>query len=84
MKRERIIILLFWIFYMPTSLIIWFLTGEQLIEFIAIASIGIGITANYLFLEHLIYLTKKKKKKPVDQFIGFRNLFSNKPLEVIK
>ena len=91
-NREITTIILFWILYMPACLVIWSLTDENLIDFILVAGIGVGIIIDYLLVECFIYFHKKRKrevineknKEEINNLVGFRRLFSEEPLEVEK
>jgi len=86
-NKETRLVLLFWSFYTPISIVIWFLTEGQITDLIGIMSIGVLIVLNYLGISLIIDIlnkTRKTKKVKDDPFLAFRILFSEKPLEVKK
>ena len=88
-NKEILVVALFWLLYIPTSIAIWFKIGESVAEFAIIIGIGLAITVNYLLIVYLLSMNKKQvveevEPEAVDIFIGFRNMFSDEKSEEVE
>lgn len=84
MKHKRTIVsLLFWCFYSPFSILVWFLTNGEIGDFIGISFVGVWIVFDYLvicwMLDEFRRIRKMKARKKLenDPYLGFRALFSD-------
>ena len=66
MKHKRTIIsLLFWCFYSPISIMIWFLSNGEIGDFVEISFIGVWIIFDYLLICLVIDEIKKFRKRRI-------------------